>query len=158
MVFRINELLSASIVRVNGSQWKSTKIQMFRKLFRILNINKNHEINENQCNCLGISKHQQSHPSTFREGVRTGASKSSVLSEFKPESTTIRVKLTSDQARCKQAHRRVHLSQSASPKVPRSDLNSLPTRLGANRLIEEFNSQRVKPAKLWPGSWLNHFV
>ena len=63
---------------------------------------------------------------------------------FTTKATTVKVKLSAGQVRCDQAHRRVQFSQSSSPKVPRSELNSLPTRLGATRLIAEFNSQRVK--------------
>ena len=47
--------------------------------------------------------------------------------------------------------------------MPRSDLNSLPTRLGAIRLGEEVSSVRVQVGnathpRLWPGPWFNHFV
>ena len=64
--------------------------------------------------------------------MRSGSMNSSVLSGFKSE-------------------------------MPRSELNSLSTRLGAIRLREDFNSVRVQvgnaaPHKLWPGSWLNHFL
>ena len=76
--------------------------------------------------------------------MRTGSSKSSVLSEFKSENAAIRVELISDQARCDQASLRVQLPSEFKSEMPRSELNSRWTRLCAIRLHEELSSVRVQ--------------
>ena len=62
-----------------------------------------------------------------------------------PLATTIRIKLTSDQASYDQAPRRKD-NCGACSLLPRSELNSLPPRLGVTTLHEEFNQHfPIKP-------------
>ena len=68
------------------------------------------------------------------------------------------VKLISDQARCDQASRRVQLQSEFKSPLPRSELNSLLTRLGATRLREEFNLPQSSSHRYHPLLALTGFV